>query len=137
MSMKGKDRFLRRLRRLSPAAEAAAKKVLYVGSDRIKSDVFQSISTGSASGKRHIPSRPGEPPNRDTGDLQRGLRVELRLEQLEADVISESPHSRPLEFGTSKMEPRPHMRPARDKNEHALQRLFAREFNSEVKRSGQ
>ena len=135
MTMKGRDAHRQRLKKLSgPAVVKAANKVLYVGSDMIRTEAFRSISAGSVSGKGHVPSSPGEPPNRDTGVLQAHLRAEL-VSPLEAQVASEAPYAAALEFGTSKMEARPYLRPARDKKAPEIQRLFETEIDKLVKGS--
>ena len=136
MTMKGRDAHRQRLKRLSgPDVVKAAGRVLYVGADMIRSEAFRSISAGSVSGKGHVPSQPGEAPNRDTGVLQAHLRAEL-VSPLEAQVASEAPYAAALEFGTSKMEARPYMRPARDKQAGEIQRLFETEIDKLVKGSG-
>lgn len=136
MALKGQAAHRQRLRNLSgPEAVRAASRVLSVGSDMIRGEVFQSISRGAVSGKGHVASAPGEPPNRDTGDLQGGLENRL-VEPLLAEFSSNSPHAAPLELGTSKMAARPSVRPARDKKAPEIQRLFAQEIDKLVKRSG-
>lgn len=100
--MKGRKEFQNKLRRLSGhEVAAAARKVLYVGADMIRAEAFQSISRGSVSGKHHVPSEPGEPPNRDTGVLQAHLRAEM-VAPLEAQVTSEAPYASALENGSSR-----------------------------------
>ena len=134
--MKGRDAHRQRLKKLSgPDVIKAAGRVLYVGADMIRSEAFRSISAGSVSGKGHVPSQPGEPPNRDTGVLQAHIRAAL-VAPLEAQVTSEAPYAAALEFGTSKMEARPYMRPARDKKAPEIQRLFEVEIDKLVKGSG-
>lgn len=133
--MKGREAHRQRLRRLSgPDVVKAAGRVLYVGADMIRSEAFHSISAGSVSGKGHVPSQPGEPPNRDTGVLQANLKAEL-VAPLEAQVTSEAPYAAALEFGTSRMEARPYLRPARDKKAPEIQRLFETEIDKLVKGS--
>jgi len=134
--MKGRDGHIRRLKRLSGREVVeAASKVVYVGADMIRSEVHRSISAGSVSGKGHVASAPGEPPNRDTGALQAGLET-VHRGPVEAEVQSNAPHAKPLEFGTSTMAARPSMRPARDKMAPTIQRLFDQEIGKLVKRSG-
>jgi len=134
MAMKGKDRHMRRLKTLSADAAKVANKVVYVGADMIRAEAFQSISRGAVSGKNHVPSAPGEPPNRDTGHLQSQIETS-QPEFLVAQVTSSAEYAKDLEFGTSKMAARPYMRPARDKMEPTIQRLFASEMDKLVKRS--
>lgn len=134
--MKGREAHRQRLKKLSgPDVVKAAGRVLYVGADMIRSEAFHSISAGSVSGKGHVPSQPGEPPNREFGGLQDNLKAEL-VAPLEAQVTSEAPYAAALEFGTSKMEARPYMRPARDKKAPEIQRLFEVEIDKLVKGSG-
>lgn len=134
--LKGQKAHSDRLKRLSGAAVAkAAGRVLYVGADMIRAEAFQQISRGSVSGKGHVASKPGEYPKRDTGVLQAHLEAEL-VSPLVAEVRSAAPYSAALEFGTSKMAARPHMRPARDKKAPEIRRLFAKEIDKLVKRSG-
>ena len=137
MTMKGRQKHVDRLKILSGQNRIikAAGRVLYVGADMIRAEAHRSISRGSRSGKKHKPSAPGEPPNRDTGVLQAHLRAEL-VSPLEAQVASEAPYAAALEFGTSKMEARPYLRPARDKQAPEIQRLFEVEIDKLVKGSG-
>ena len=134
MTMKGKDKFMRRLKTLGTDAADVAGSVVFVGSDMIRSEAFRSISAGSISGKGHIASRPGEAPNRDTGILQAHL-TNSKTGPLSAEVRSDAPYAAALEFGTSRMEARPSMRPARDKMAPDINRLFAKEIGKLVKRS--
>lgn len=136
MALKGQKEHAQRLRRLSgPQIVRAAGRVLYVGADMIRAEAHRSISAGSVSGKGHVPSKPGEPPNRDTGVLQANIEAQL-VKPLVAEVSSNAPYSAPLEFGSSKMAARPFMRPARDKKAPKIQQLFAEEIGKLVKRSG-
>ncbi len=136
MTMKGREAHRQRLKKLSgPDVIKAAGRVLYVGADMIRAEAFRSISAGSVSGKGHEPSNPGEPPNRDTGVLQANLKAEL-VAPLEAQVTSEAPYSAALEFGSSKMEARPFLRPSRDAKAPEIQRLFEVEIDKLVKGSG-
>lgn len=133
--MKGKDKHIQRLRRLAAGAERIAGQVVYVGSDMIRAHAFRSISAGSVSGKGHVPSAPGEPPNRDTGVLQAHLTNAL-VGPLTAEVRSDAPYANALEFGTSKMAARPYMRPARDAKRKEIQQLFKEKMGKLVKDSG-
>lgn len=136
MAMKGRDKWNKRLSRLRGAEVVAmAGRVVYVGADMVRSHAFKEISRGSISGAGHVASAPGEYPNRDTGDLQGGLEI-AQTGPLEAEVSSNAPHAVPLEFGTSKMAARPHMRPSRDAEEPRINRLFVTEMDKLVRRSG-
>jgi HK97 gp10 family phage protein len=132
--VKGKDAHIRRLRNLTKV-ERAANRVVMAGAEMIRAEAHHSISAGSVSGKNHIPSAPGEPPNRDTGVLQANIET-LQPGALVAEVRSSAEYAAALELGTSKMAARPYMRPARDKMAPEIQRLFAQEIGKLVKRSG-
>lgn len=132
--MKGRDKHLRRLRKLQ-AVTRLAGAVVYEGADTIKAEAQRSISAGSVSGKGHKPSKPGEPPNYDTGVLSRNIEAN-RTGALTAEVASKAAYAAPLEFGTSKMAARPYMRPARDAKREEIQRRMAEQFEKLVKSSG-
>lgn len=134
--MKGKDRHINRLRRLaSQEIVRAANRVVYAGADIIRADAHYLISRGSVSGKNHVPSAPGEPPNRDTGNLQSHLETS-QPRPLVARVTSGADYAADLEFGDSTVAARPYMRPARDRKKAEVRRLFATEIDKLVKRSG-
>ncbi len=135
MTMKGKAAHLKRLRGLSTDAVKVAGRVVFVGSDMIRAEAQNSITTGSVSGKNHVPSAPGQPPNNDTSVLK-GNIVNLQTGPLSAEVRSEAPYASSLELGTSKMEARPYMRPARDKLKPKIETLFATEIGKLVRNSG-
>jgi hypothetical protein len=107
--------------RLSSAMKAALKPVVHAIADQVRADAQVSITTGAVSGKNHVPSLPGEPPNNDEGTLAKGIIVEI-VDDLTARVVSTAAHGAPLELGTSKMAERPYMRPAGLKNKERGQR---------------
>lgn len=132
--MEGKDRALRKLRFLaSREFDELAGAVIYEAADAVRAEAFRSISAGSVSGAGHVPSKPGEPPKREFGDLQAGLKVE-RTGLLSAEVRAEAAHSAPLEFGSSKMAARPFMRPARDKVAAGALREGVAKLNAHIRR---
>lgn len=65
-------------------------------------------------GKPHTPSRPGEPPHVDTGRLRASVthEVEKNLFSIIGRVGTNVEYGRYLELGTSRMSPRPWLRPA-------------------------
>lgn len=136
MTMKGREKHIRRLKRLSGQdVVKVAGRVVFVGADMVRAEAFRGVSAGSVSGKNHVASSPGEYPNRDTGGLQDGFKTE-KTGPVSAEFRSETEYSAALEFGTSKMQARPHVRPARDTTEPKIQRLFAKEIGDLVKASG-
>ncbi len=108
----GVDRAKRRIAGLAgPEKIALVGKALFVGGDMIKAEAQHLITQGAVSGKNHVPSKPGEPPNEDTGHLRSGIIV-TQPGPLRVRVSSNAAYSGHLEFGTSKMAARPFMGPA-------------------------
>lgn len=111
----------------------AVEKALFVGGELIQTEAQLSITRGAVSGKNHVPSAPGEPPNNDTGDLAGKIET-TRSGPLRVRVTSNSDHAM-IEFPTSKVAARPYMRPARDKMTPKVRALVARAVNKQVKAS--
>lgn len=136
MPMKGRDKHLARLRKLAgPDVIRVAGAVVFEGADTIRAEAFRLVSAGSVSGKNHVPSKPGEPPNRDTGTLQAGFETR-QTGPTSAEFSSNAPYARALEFGTSKMAARPHIRTARDSKEKQIRQRMIDQMNKLVERSG-
>jgi hypothetical protein len=136
MPMKGKDAHLRRLRKLSgPDVVKLAGAIVFEGADTIRAEAHRLVSAGSVSGKGHVASAPGEAPNREHGTLQDNFETE-QTGPLTAEFRSTAAHARPLEFSSSRMAARPHIRVARDNKIAKIRRRFAQQMNKLVKRSG-
>lgn len=134
--MKGADRHIRRLRRLSGAEVVrVAGAIAFEGADTIKAEAQRLITAGSVSGKNHVPSAPGEPPQNDTGNLKSKI-VTQQTGKLSAEVRSEAAYAAALERGTSTMAARPYMRPARDTKAKGIRKRFVEQMDKLVKRSG-
>lgn len=101
------------LKRMASNVDRAVAQALYAAGQEIELEAEHSITEGSISGKGHIPSAPGEPPNADTRLLDTSIETTLvSVSPPRVDVTSHAPYSAALEFGTSKMAERPFMRPA-------------------------
>lgn len=89
---------------------------LFEAGDIVATEAAILISTGGGFGKSHVVSAPGEPPNEDTGFLNREDNLYRRIvggdDSLHVQVIADAPYAAALEFGTSRMAERPFMRPA-------------------------
>lgn len=108
----GKQAAEGRLRALSGREKVElVGKALFVGGELIKAEAAHLITDGAVSGAGHAPSKPGEPPNEDTGLLRSRIEVH-QVAPLRVQVSSNAPYAAHLEFGTSKMAERPYMRPA-------------------------
>ena len=86
-------------------------KRVFVAADQVRAEAHVLIAQGSTQGAGHTPSKPGEPPNLDTG-LLTSKTTARRTAPLKAVAESAAPYSVALEMGTSKMAERPFMRPA-------------------------
>lgn len=100
---------------------------VYVVAGLIETDAALSITNGAVSGKGHIPSAPGQPPNADTHGLDRSIHVE-RIGPLVARVVADAPYAAIQELGgstgTATLPERPYMRPAAAKNRDSGRRLM-------------
>lgn len=124
MALKGAREHAARLQNLGQFSPDVSR-ALFAGGERIAVAAQLSITSGSVSGKGHVPSAPGEPPNQDTGVLAGNIEV-TQPSPLVVEVSSNAPYSRALEDGTSKMAARPFMRPARDKERRNVEQLVRR-----------
>lgn len=121
----GHKKILQRLQKMRGAAsERRIGKALFAGAEEIAVEAQLSITNGAVSGAGHVPSAPGEPPNNDTGTLAGNIEA-IKVSSTEAQVRSSAAHSKPLEFGTSKMAERPFMRPAADRKRKRVRGLIA------------
>ena len=114
------------------------REVILGGAQLIRGEAIKSIQTGPKSGRvyqkynprrTHTASAPGEAPASDTGNLvsQIMVRQETRDNVL---VESNALYSSFLEFGTSKMLPRPFLFPA---TERSRPKIVQAVFNRVVK----
>lgn len=127
--VRGVKAYTDRLKRLSgPDAKREIGKALFVAGQAVQVEAQILISTGSVSGKGHVPSRPGEPPHNDTGVLANNIET-VQIGPLHVEVSSNAPYAAALEYGTSRMAARPYMAPAAAKARDALPRGVAAAVN--------
>ena len=112
--------------RLDPKQiQKAAKAGIWAGANEIKVEAQLSITRGSVSGKNHVASKPGEPPNNDTGVLKNNIET-VSTGPLTAEVQSKAPYAVIHEYGGTiedgfgkgvkiTLPERPYMRPAAKK----------------------
>jgi TRAP-type C4-dicarboxylate transport system substrate-binding protein len=92
-----------------------------------------SITTGAVSGRNHVPSKPGEPPNADTHQLADGIEV-VRSGRLRVEVQSTAPHAR-IEYDWGNVAARPYLRPARDKMKSEARELVRKAVNRALRKT--
>lgn len=115
-----------------PAMVQAVTQALFVFGNRIQVAAQTSITDGAVSGKNHVPSLPGQPPNQDTGVLANNIET-LVVGPLHVEVQSKAPYAVFQEFGTSKMAERPYMRPALAQEKEAGMALVTQAVNHVLK----
>ncbi len=76
----------------------------------------------------HHPSLPGNPPAVDTGTLRRSITYQVDENNLVGyvgSVINDPPYGAYLEYGTSRMKPRPWLKPATEKSMETIKKIMA------------
>lgn len=84
-------------------------------------------------GVSHRASAPGEPPAPDTGRLRQSLRTEYNRELLMGTAIASTAYAQALEFGTSRIAPRPFMRPALANRKDEIEADIAAEIRNALR----
>lgn len=107
---------LARLRRIKDGQIQA----LYDAGELVRAYAQKSIRDGAISGAGHIASLPGEPPNADTHNLDLSIDVRVNPSRLSVQVVARAHYAAALEFGTSRILPRPFMRPALQANKNRI-----------------
>lgn len=129
-----KEHSARLARLASREMDDAVYRGLYAGGQIIEIEAEISITAGSISGKDHVPSRPGEPPNADTRLLDTSIETTGQRAAMKVRVTSNAPYSRSLEEGTSKMAARPFMGPAARKKRAEVVELVQRNISRAVRK---
>ena len=122
------EKVIKAFRTLSKDMKPDLQEVIKGGAQLIRGEAVKSIQTGPKSGKvytrynptrTHIASAPGEAPASDTGNLVSKIIVKQKSKNI-TNVESNADYSAFLEYGTSKMEPRPFMLPAFEKSKKPI-----------------
>ena len=118
-----------KLKKYERTLESKLKQIMSASGDLIRNEAIQSIMSGSKGGRTyekynprrtHIASSDGQPPASDTGFLVSNIKRFIDGDGLGGEVRSRAFYSKFLEFGTSKMLPRPFMFPALEKNRQKI-----------------
>lgn len=127
----------KRLAQISRETAREVAKRLYKAGQDMELDAEFSITAGSVSGKNHVPSAPGQPPNADTRHLDTNIETVLvDTYHPKVTVTSHAEYSAALEYGTEHMAARPFMRPALEKNKKQISEAARLGVNAVVRRSG-
>lgn len=111
---------------------ARVGEALFAGGEIIRAEAAHLITEGAVSGKNHVPSLPGHPPNEDTGVLRTHIET-TQVAPLRVEVSSNAPYAVPLEAGTSRMAERPYMGPATRNKRKEVVALVGRAVNEVTK----
>ena len=119
---------LSQLENLDKQLEPDFQEIVKGGAQLIRGEAIKSIQTGAKSGvmyqmynprREHRASAPGQAPASDTGNLVSKIIVKQKTRNI-TNVESNADYSAFLEYGTSKMEPRPFMLPAFEKSKKPI-----------------
>ena len=119
---------LSQMDKLEKDMEIPFQEIVKGGAQLIRTEAIKSIQTGAKSGvmyqkynprREHRASAPGQAPASDTGNLVSKIIVKQKTKNI-VNVESNADYSAFLEYGTSKMEPRPFMLPAFEKSKKPI-----------------
>jgi HK97 gp10 family phage protein len=130
INVKNLDKVLGQLKKLNKQLEPDFQEVVKGGGQLIRGEAVKSIQSGAKSGivyekynprRTHRASAPGEAPASDTGNLVSKIKVKQKSKNI-VFVESNANYSAFLEYGTSKMQPRPFMFPAFEKSKKPIEK---------------
>ena len=121
--------------------DEAMDKILGAADNRMKEAVgivhsqTQKILVGKRSGRwygSHQASAPGEPPAKWTGDLKASVETETGREggNVVGYIGTKSDYARPLEYGSTRILPRPWLKKSYDNVHQQIVSLFAKAWFS-------
>ena len=136
IKIKGLEPTLKNLRLLQNGLDKELTNVLRGGGQLIRGEAIRSIQTGPKSGhtyekynprRTHKASAPGQAPASDTGNLV--SQIMSVADGKDTLVESRAEYSKFLEFGTSKMLPRPFLFPASEKSTKKIVQVLIQKLN--------
>ena len=128
INVKNLKKVMSQLGRLNKDLEQPFQEVVKGGGQLIRAEAVKSIQSGAKSGivyekynprRSHRASAPGQAPASDTGNLVSKIIVKQKTKNV-VNVESNADYSAFLEYGTSKMDPRPFMLPAFEKSKKPI-----------------
>jgi hypothetical protein len=137
-TIRGAEAHKRRLRKLRGAAMIRpVTQAVFASAQDLAVDASLSITKGSVSGKGHVASDPGEPPNADTQVLSRNIEA-VSTGPLKAETSSNAPCAAAQEFGSEKqnLPERPYMRPAATRERPKAGKRIVDAVNKVIRNSG-
>ena len=135
MAFKNLDAFQKRLKkRLTVNPDKNAMKAVQRSTMLVRETVVTGIATGARRGRirrngQDRSSAAGEYPKTDQGILVGNITTNVKRSgtNVIGQIVSSAPYSAALEFGTTKMKPRPFMHPSLRKNVEKIEKIFIQE----------
>ncbi|MBZ9975482.1 HK97-gp10 family putative phage morphogenesis protein [Mesorhizobium sp. BR-1-1-10] len=141
MTVRGADKLIKQLNRLPLQARSGIGTALAGSVVMLDAYAKQKIQGGARSGRvyrrrsiSHQASAPGEFPKTDTGQLVASLFFRVAADKLSAFFGTKLAYGRYLEFGTSRMQARPWLRPTLRANRDAITLRIRNAVNEALKR---
>lgn len=137
-TIRGAEEHKKRLRKLrGPAMIRPVTRAVFASAQDLAVDAALSITQGAVSGKNHVPSTPGEPPNADTHVLDRNIEA-VSTGPLKAETSSNAPYALAQEYGdeSRNLAERPYMRPAAARQRPRAAQRIVDAVNEVIRSSG-
>ena len=127
ISFQGLEEYKTRIKQAPQKASTAAEAAMKTFVLKVSTDVKKSLNIKESDEIGYIPSLPFTPPNKRTGHLYQS--VYNKINKLGAMIIQglvgdNAEYGVHLEYGTSKMPPRPYLRPVVESNKNYFVKLF-------------
>ena len=145
VSVEGLDRMAGKSRLLSKIATEEISKALLASAQAVEKEAKQSILSGGKTGRTyrrgnvtHRASAPGEAPASDTGRLVNSINSSLTGSSLTAVTVAGRgtvKYAAVLEFGTSRIAPRPFLFPALERTKPFIRRRFDKALDRAIDRA--
>jgi HK97 gp10 family phage protein len=135
MSIRTKNTRIRNEDKILKQYESQLKQIIAAGGQMVMNEAKQSVQSHGSSGRTytkynpnrvHTASADGKTPNSDTGYLANNIYLVIDADKKGCEIESRAEYSEFLEFGTSKMQPRPFLQPALESKRQKIKSLFRR-----------
>jgi len=140
----GQIEISKKIKSISDKGKQLVQHAVFKSVADVEKEAKKSVQRGSPSGivyqrynpkRTHQASAPGQPPASDTGFLANNIKRKMDNDNMGGEVGSRSTYSKFLEFGTSKMLPRPYMFPALEKNRKKIKQRISKAIKSATKQA--
>lgn len=133
----GLNKIQKKLSDLSPDIQKKVAGEIVDGTLKIHAEARKSIQKHMSKGEsygRHTASKPGFPPNTDTGRLVQSIEFEIDQTVPSGVVGTNLEYGKFLEFGTSNMRPRPWLSRAYGMFQKKIRDRISKVFRESVKK---